>query len=168
MFTKKEVPERMNIHDAQQHARRWVKSLRAAEALEGVCDAVADAEARISGAEKAVKDAYAEVEVLELRKAELQQETLAIAATHEDLHLKSKHLSETYTSYKKQVDEDVAVLKGHLEDHVDRYDEALKSMAIRKEEFAVELKLLRAEKEKIESVVEAFQEASAKNQETKT
>lgn len=158
--------EKMNIHDAQQHARRWVKDLRAAEHLEKVCDAVADAEARIGGAKKAVADAYAEVGALEERKVELQEENLALKDANEDIKIVAGHLSETFVSYKKQTDEEMAKIKQSLEDEAAAYRGAVSSMSIRKEEFAVELKLLRAEKEKIEHVIEAFRGASAKNQES--
>jgi len=159
--------EKMNVREAQKQARQMTRFFKAFQHLAGVLDRVVDAEDHVSAADLHVKNAHSEVAVLEEQKAQLEQDNAVLKEAQENIQRQGKTLAETLATYEEQVNKDVAVLKDHLEDHVDRYDEALKSMAIRKEEFVVELRLLHAEKDKIESVVAAFQEASAKNQESK-
>ncbi len=152
--------EKMNIREAQKHAKKWVRSLRAAEALEAVCDAVVDAEDRIGMADLHVKNSRDELSALENDKEVVRLEILALAAAQEDLVRQGKTLAETLAAYKEQVNKDISALDGQLEDHTENYNEAIKSMEKRKEEFVDELKALRVEKEHIESVVEAFRKAN--------
>ncbi len=152
--------EQMSVHEAQKHARQWVRSLRAAVALEEVCDAVVDAEDRITMADLHVSNSRVEVEALEKRKVQLEEENLALGATQEDIHRQGKTLAETLATYKKQVESDLQDLENRFQMRTVAFNKRHANLRDQKTKLVAEVDVLRAEKERIEGVVEAFQKVS--------
>lgn len=150
----------MDVHEAQKQARQMSRFFRAFKDLNLVLDAVVDAEDHISHAKLEVSNSHEHMKVLLAEKSALEDDITAYTAQKEDMHRQAKTLAVTLSAYQEQVETKIGELDSIYEKAAEKHDKAVSQLTVIKTDLVEQVKALQAEKDQIESVVEAFRKAN--------